>query len=183
MNVAFDCEGCGTRTEYVRTKGPKRKVCDACRHERVLAAGRKWIAANRTHKKVVTKAWRQANPERMAGTKAKYRERNRVVLAERQRAWNAAHPDKVKAGNLRGCYGMTLETFLQMYEKQNGRCAICQIDMRVRANRKDACNVDHCHTTGKVRGLLCSSCNMGIGQLGDSADRLRAAAAYLEVAR
>lgn len=176
----FTCVDCSVTSTYNYTKGPLRTICQKCRHARDLAAGRRWIEQNGDRKKAATKEWRKANPERLAETKAKYRERNRIVLAQRQREWNAAHPDKVKAMNLKGGYGLTLEGFLQMYERQSGQCAICQISMRTRANQKDACCVDHDHVTGKVRGLLCSSCNMGIGQLGDSAERLRAAASYLD---
>lgn len=59
----------------------------------------------------------------------------------------------------------------------------------VRDSRCDRCNkqqdtlhVDHCHSTGKIRGLLCSNCNRGIGLLGDTLDDLRSAVRYLEMA-
>jgi hypothetical protein len=58
-----------------------------------------------------------------------------------------------------------------MREAQGGLCKICGKEKRL--------VVDHCHETGQVRGMLCFSCNTGIGQLGDSVDMLKAAIAYL----
>ena len=72
---------------------------------------------------------------------------------------------------------ITYEQYEEMVESQNGRCAICKTD--VNQFDKGFC-VDHCHDTGKIRGLLCTSCNMGIGNLKDSAVLLRRAADYLE---
>lgn len=59
--------------------------------------------------------------------------------------------------------------------EQGGRCAICQVQPRL----SDALVVDHNHATGETRGLLCSSCNTGIGHLGDHPEILRAALRYL----
>lgn len=64
-----------------------------------------------------------------------------------------------------------------MYEAQDGRCAICRKPERWRY-----LSVDHCHGTGRVRGLLCSMCNTAIGKLGDNADGVRQALRYLEAA-
>lgn len=75
-------------------------------------------------------------------------------------------------------YGVTKDQFVQLLEKQNGQCAICGGSMTtVRFKRP---SVDHCHKTGKVRGLLCHGCNTGIGMMKESPIRMRAAAEYLE---
>jgi len=64
---------------------------------------------------------------------------------------------------------------------QNGKCAICEgTDGGHRNGEPKALAVDHNHKTGKVRGLLCESCNQGIGKLKDSPETCRKAADYLE---
>ncbi len=73
--------------------------------------------------------------------------------------------------------------YREMMEKQNGVCAICgrleSTHKRGRVN-PDRLSVDHCHKTGKVRGLLCGRCNRAIGLLRDNPALCRAAATYLE---
>lgn len=64
-----------------------------------------------------------------------------------------------------------------MFAEQNGCCAICGDHQ---SNQARSMAVDHCHETGRVRGLLCMKCNTGIGKLGDSPELLRKAIAYLE---
>jgi hypothetical protein len=59
--------------------------------------------------------------------------------------------------------------------------AACQVCGSSGSNRR--LSVDHDHTSGKVRGLLCASCNFAIGNMGDDPDKLRAAANYLEETR
>ena len=70
-------------------------------------------------------------------------------------------------------YGVTQANYDAMLSAQGGRCAICH------KTQERAFDVDHDHTTGVVRGLLCTNCNRMIGHAGDDADRLEAAAAYL----
>lgn len=70
-------------------------------------------------------------------------------------------------------YGVTLADYDRMFAKQDGKCAICK------KTQERAFDVDHCHKTGRVRGLLCTSCNRMIGHGGDSAERLLAGASYL----
>lgn len=65
---------------------------------------------------------------------------------------------------------------LQMKEEQNGRCAICSDPLETTKNT----HIDHCHKSKFVRGLLCRTCNQGLGFFADDPDRLRAATAYLE---
>jgi len=74
-------------------------------------------------------------------------------------------------------YGIALEDYAAMLARQGGVCATCKNKKKKR--RSERLCVDHCHVTGKVRGLLCRNCNFGIGLFGDDADVVEAAAAYL----
>jgi hypothetical protein len=65
-----------------------------------------------------------------------------------------------------------------MLVEQNYRCAICGTDKPT--GKWVVFAVDHCHVTGKVRGLLCNECNRGMGLLRDDATLLRKAADYLD---
>ena len=83
---------------------------------------------------------------------------------------------------IRSRYGLQPDDFDAMLKKQGGLCAICKTALRVRKGtvcRDKTVVVDHCHSTGKVRGILCSLCNTGLGSFIDSEDRLAAAINYL----
>ena len=69
-------------------------------------------------------------------------------------------------------YGITTSQYEQMYEEQRGECYICSSASKL--------FVDHCHETGKVRGLLCHHCNLVLGHAKDNPHILRLAATYLE---
>ncbi len=73
-------------------------------------------------------------------------------------------------------FGMTEFDYLEMFRKQNGKCAICGVS---HLELKKILSVDHCHETGKVRGLLCTDCNFGIGHLKDNPKIVELAAEYL----
>ena len=75
-------------------------------------------------------------------------------------------------------YGITVEDYEQMLRAQGGGCGIC--GATVPSNRTKFFAVDHCHGTGKVRGLLCTKCNRGLGLFNDNTDRLSAAVRYLK---
>lgn len=81
-------------------------------------------------------------------------------------------------------YGITREDWDGMFDKQEGKCPICSstLDPGVgtRQKRKGYAHIDHCHKTGKIRGLLCHMCNSGLGLFLDEPDRLRKAIEYLE---
>lgn len=79
-------------------------------------------------------------------------------------------------------YGITLEEVEAMAIKQNSLCPICDKECGfLMGNRANAFVVDHCHDTGKIRGLICSTCNRAMGFMRDNPELLRKAAAYLEV--
>ncbi len=70
--------------------------------------------------------------------------------------------------------------FQGMWDKQNGQCVICSIDLDTRSHSANSVVVDHCHSSGKVRGLLCNECNRGLGYYHDNPVALRNAAKYIE---
>ena len=73
-------------------------------------------------------------------------------------------------------YGISKEQFLGFLEEQDNKCGACGIEFFALSD----VNVDHDHSTGVVRGLLCQNCNRGLGSFGDSVDRLRKAIVYLQ---
>jgi hypothetical protein len=81
-----------------------------------------------------------------------------------------------KRRNLKHKYGITYEEYLDMYNQQNKKCKICQKE-RTLGGRKGL-YVDHCHTTKKVRGLLCPTCNTVIGKLQDDPNYVKSILIY-----
>ncbi|MET9382390.1 endonuclease VII domain-containing protein [Streptomyces sp. NPDC002928] len=70
-------------------------------------------------------------------------------------------------------YGLDVATVLAMLERQQGSCAFCG------RNVAERFYIDHCHTTGMVRGILCSNCNTALGLFGEDVERMKAAIEYL----
>lgn len=98
--------------------------------------------------------------------------------------WYKNNPDKAKEQRLRR-YGITLQQYNQMREDQDYCCAICgRHEEAVEQGRSVSSNtslcVDHCHTTDKVRGLLCTNCNTMIGKSKDNVFVLESAITYLK---
>lgn len=113
-----------------------------------------------------SRRYRERHPERATASAKKWRDANKEYNSVRQRQYQI----KLK-------YGMTLEDYEVMFAEQGGVCKICGTDNP--HNRWRVFAVDHCHDTGKIRGLLCNKCNRGMGLLDDNPDRLLAAANYL----
>jgi hypothetical protein len=83
--------------------------------------------------------------------------------------------------HLRKTYNLSLEQFHYIYEKQNGLCAICKKEgFQLSTHQKFKIVVDHCHTTGVVRGMLCHNCNRALGLFQDNVESLKTAIDYLE---
>lgn len=74
-------------------------------------------------------------------------------------------------------YSLGSEGLKRMFQAQQGKCAICK---HSEVNLKKGLAVDHCHKTGKVRGLLCGNCNNGLGRFKDKIEYLKQAISYLE---
>jgi Autographiviridae endonuclease VII len=86
------------------------------------------------------------------------------------------HKDNHKNTQLKSDFGITLEQYKEKLKNQNNCCAICK--SLPKNNRM--LSVDHCHKTGKVRGLLCSGCNSGLGYFKDNINIIAIAIKYLQ---
>lgn len=106
-------------------------------------------------------------------TDDKYRQK----ILETRREYNKRNPEIKLAQRLRS-FGLTIENYKEMSRRQNGMCAICGAE--VGDSRGNRLYVDHNHKTGKVRGLLCSDCNLGIGKFHDDIELMKNAIRYLE---
>lgn len=87
-----------------------------------------------------------------------------------------------KCRQFRKKYGITLDDAHELLAAQGGVCAICSTPLLLGVPQTltgSEAAVDHCHSTGKVRGILCGRCNKGLGLFLDNPSSLRAAAAYL----
>lgn len=81
-------------------------------------------------------------------------------------------------------YKISISVLLQLFKQQRSKCKLCSAKIRIRnGRRRGTLCIDHDHRTGKVRGLLCYGCNVGIGKIGDSPLSLLKAAAYVAEAR
>lgn len=104
---------------------------------------------------------------------------------QHSRLYREQNPDKakraVRAATIKKKFNITLEQYEELLTQQEYKCAICGCDYQTYKQEKNAefC-IDHNHSTGEVRGLLCSVCNKVLGQLQDNPYILRKAAEYLE---
>jgi hypothetical protein len=97
----------------------------------------------------------------------------KLANLERVRATQKASKRRFKLKQV----GITEDKWQTTFDSQHGLCAICQT--KLQRNGREV-HMDHCHKTGKFRGILCHHCNRGIGMLGDNPDRLIRAAEYLK---
>lgn len=113
--------------------------------------------------------WNKNNPEKAEASRIKQVEKG--SFKKYRKKWEAKNPIYYRVRNLKNS-NFTTENFSNMLQAQKGLCAIC-------AEKMDKPCLDHCHDTGKIRELLCGTCNTGIGHLRESTTILESAIAYL----
>lgn len=120
-------------------------------------------------------------PEQQERHNARRRERyaSDPEYAERLREQARNRDPKSKRnGRLKSTYGISQSEYEQMLAGQNFGCLICGAKHQEKRGKR--LHVDHCHSLGHVRGLLCSSCNTALGKMKDDVSRLKSAIKYLE---
>ena len=123
---------------------------------------------------------RTITPERLA-YQQKYYQEHKDKFRTQLRVWRANNRDKTRQYKLKGRYGITAEEYQKMYDEQDGVCAIClQPETLLHQNGNvRRLVVDHNHETDEVRALLCTKCNLMVGNSLDNPELLERAAEYL----
>ena len=154
---------------------------------------REYRARNRERLSASRKAEYQVNREQLLRDKGEYYVQNRDnILAQKRQQYVKDRPAilaRHKECRLRNPgphrealwrragISISYSEYLDLVDKQDGRCAICG------EYKGTELRVDHCHKTGRIRGLLCDACNVGIGKLGDVEHALLRAYNYLREAQ
>lgn len=167
--------------EYERVRQNKKRSEN---REAYNAYQREWYEKNREARLAKTKAWREKNPDKVK--EIEERRKADPVRSEKRRAYHRdnkkqlreTNPDRIRDSRYRSMYGITLANYNALLEEQNGMCAIC--GRPPGDGRSKYLHVDHCHTSKKVRGLLCGSCNQGLGRFGHDVGVLSEAIRYLQ---
>lgn len=161
------------------------KTCSQCKEKKEFSEFRKatkekdgFQHACRICANISTKAWRERNRESENISQKKRRATNPEKYNAMGKRWRDANPDKVKTLHLKKRYSLTLEQWNVMFSEQLGRCRICDIHQN---DLKMELAVDHDHTSGRIRGLLCVRCNRAIGLLEDRVDLLQKAINHLSL--
>lgn len=99
---------------------------------------------------------------------------------EDTKKWNEQNKETYRDRYLQRAYGMSENEYKARLLAQNNSCILCGIEFNYDSFGPNSPVVDHCHTHGHVRGILCNECNRGLGYFHDNPQALRNAAAYLE---
>jgi hypothetical protein len=145
---------------------------------------KKYAKSHKEELRQYKKDWRNINITKIREIErkrsAQFRKKHPAHVSNihrRYRIRNYDKVDKMELGQrLKKKYGLTIKQYDDMFKSQDGKCMICLIPQSELVKRFA---VDHSHRTGKIRGLLCESCNGGLGMFKDSPELLKMAIVYL----
>ena len=124
------------------------------------------------------KEYKQKNKEKIAQKMKEWKASNKDHVDEYNKQWKTKQPDYFKDKHLKNTYGIGLVEYNEILNSQGGVCAGCGIEPE-KTHRKRLF-VDHCHSTGKIRGLLCQQCNTALGMVKDNPEILMGLIVYLK---
>lgn len=151
--------------------------CVQKRPELAKARSERWYKRNAARLSKEHQAWRKEHPaEAVALRKTQYAKYRETILKCNRESRERLHPDVRRDRYFKSKYGIAVGTYAEMLKEQDGLCAAC----KATPSEGRRLRVDHHHESGKVRGLLCDSCNRTLGHAKESPERLRACAEYVE---
>jgi hypothetical protein len=151
------CKVCTCKDNNLRWENNKEKI---------LAKNKEYYNKNKEIHALKAKIYRENNVEMLSEIGKRYRERPEVKVQTKKRSRTYELSQ----------YGITEDIYSDMFNSQNGCCAICGIHQSELTKKL---NIDHNHTTDKVRALLCGNCNRGLGIFKENINSLKSAVKYL----
>jgi hypothetical protein len=119
--------------------------------------------------------------ERLLANKARYRAKNKAKIQAYNKEYRKRVFNSTRRYDYKTNYGITIEQYESMLVEQNNVCAIClRAETATNRGKVKRLAVDHCHITGKVRGLLCHNCNTTLGKYEDKPELIKRFIEYLE---
>lgn len=143
---------------------------------RLTSAGGCWCDDCRVLHSRRASAWQKKNPASVTAWARAWRENNTEYVKVRSRFYKAKHRTRDRERHLARTYGITQADYLAIMESQEGKCALCRVDPG--ETPRGLLVVDHCHSSGKVRGLLCDDCNKALGVIEKYRDKVSAMLVY-----
>jgi hypothetical protein len=135
-----------------------------------------WADNNRDYMRKAISEWGQKNKEYVKEKWKERRKNNPQKYRDKQNKWRSENPDKIWKYGLKARHNMSEIQFNELAKQQDNTCAICGGTEKLQRRLL----VDHCHKTEKVRGLLCNSCNVGLGLFYDNVSLFQSAISYLK---
>ena len=186
-----NCPQCNKEITYTRSSGlfdaeKSNSLCKACNYTPMV---RTCVNCNKDIHYATIRAYKAAETR---GSKTcgdcynyeygkNYQQIHKDRLREKTKTDKILNPykwkDRYRRKDLKRYFGITIEEYNQMFNAQNGCCAICR---KHQSEFKRNLAVDHCHLTGQIRGLLCGECNTGLGKFKDNLELLDKAKEYLK---
>jgi hypothetical protein len=178
-------------SEWKKPSGIRCRECIRIKNQRSQeknsesrsAYGKKYYKENRERLRQEQKNRYEANKERYLQTQKVWWDKNKDRINKERSGNKKKYTYDSWSARLRRVYGITPDDYFEMLDNQSSKCLICNTDDPGPIGRGSLSRVfavDHCHETGKVRGLLCHKCNMGLGLFRDDPDLLHKAINYLE---
>ncbi len=166
--------------ELGQRKRDRQRAYYVKNREKLLAQSKEWAAANPDAAKTRAKNYRDRNREEL---RERWKEDQRKRRASRTPEEHQAYKDALRRSVFKTKYGITVEEYDQQLARQNGVCAICKSSETSNDHyngKPRRLAVDHDPITNKVRGLICRSCNLLLGNLGDTLENAKRYTEYLE---
>lgn len=154
MKKCASCELEKEETLFHRKKGTRDGLHNYCK-ECTAQKNKEWVVNNKERHKASCSSWYKNNKD-----KAK----------QRSTEWHYMT-----------YYGISYSDFRSLAQDQDNKCKLCGIELSFSNHKKqNGAVLDHCHTTGKIRGVLCSGCNKGLGHFKDNIELFNKAILYLK---
>lgn len=180
------CSKCGINkheTDYHKDSKNKDGLTYSCKECRKPIV-KNYYNSHKQDRVEYAKTYREENMPKIL----EYREKTKNIKSQRDKERYQANKEEkkkfyhvnkklMKGRQLVKKYGITLEEYNLRLKNQNNVCAICKSSENTGGR---ALAVDHDHETGKIRGLLCSKCNVSLGNINDNVEILRKMIQYLE---